>query len=29
MYVIGGFSGGEILDTLQVYDGQSWTVSQV
>ena len=29
MYVIGGFSGGEILDTLQVYDGQSWTLSKV
>ena len=29
MYVIGGFSNGEHLDTLQIYDGQSWVVSEV
>ena len=29
MYVIGGFSDGELLDTLQIYDKQSWMVSEV
>ena len=29
MYVIGGLFSGEILDTLQIFNGQSWTVSEV